>query len=394
MTLPKRLLAITLSLSMAFNTAYGDDPINSSSSTDINAEDLLCPDADFWGKKMITGICWTCLFPVRLLGFNIYDKDDGLPDDLSTESFCSCGGDEGLPVLGITAGAWLPARLVEVVRKPYCSPILGGTSFNSGVRLWGGHKETSADTSDKTFYNYHYWAFPLYMILELFIQNNCNAGGQRSLDMMYMSELDPTWNIDELAFFLNPEAVVFANPLAIAACTADCAITTASKPSTSLWWCAGCWGNLYPFTGNIASEASPPRDTSLLTARVIAGLHRRGLAHKTYGDNALCSGEVYPMIPKQQYKLSTLYPLAEADIKTEMVDDVDADGSVKLDSSGNPKKKEIVLPGENCCHYIGESTFTWGEHRTLPGVGEDYVYLIWRFTECCLTGDDDYNPAP
>jgi len=43
------------------------------------------------------------------------------------------------------------------------------------------------------------------------VQNNCNAGGLRNLDIMYMSELDPTWNIDELAFFINPETVVFAN---------------------------------------------------------------------------------------------------------------------------------------------------------------------------------------
>jgi hypothetical protein len=70
--------------------------------------------------------------------------------------------------------------------------------------------------------------------LKLFVQNNCNAGGLRNLDMMYMSELDPTWNVDELAFFMNPEAVVFANPLAVAACMVDCATTTASMPMTSL----------------------------------------------------------------------------------------------------------------------------------------------------------------
>jgi len=45
---------------------------------------------------------------------------------------------------------------------------------------------------------------------------------------------------------------------------------------------------------------------------------------------------------------------------------------------------------DNCCHWIGESTFKWGEHRTIPGTGEDYVYLIWRYTECCLTGDNDH----
>lgn len=345
-------------------------------SQSIDATKLLCPDADFWGKKMLTGVCWSCLFPVRLLGMTIFDEGNDLPDGATEKSFCVCDGNEGLPLFGVTGGAWLPARLIEVVRKPYCSPILGGTSFNSGVRLWGGHKEVEGDGTDKTYYNYHYWAFPLYAILQLFVQNNCNAGGLRNLDMMYMSELDPTWNVDELAFFMNPEAVVFANPLAVAACTVDCATTTVSMPMTSLFWCAGCWGNLYPFTGNIASDASAPRDTSLLTARVLSSLHRKALAHKTYGDDALCGGQIYPMIPKQQYKLSTLFPLAEAD--TEELVSTDANGV---------KHTKIL---DNCCHWIGESTFKWGEHRTIPGTGEDYVYLIWRYTECCLTGDNDH----
>ena len=357
--------------SLVFQTTpLAQDVTTTETTQNIDATKLLCPDADFWGKKMLTGVCWSCLFPVRLMGFTIFDEGNDLPDGATKKAFCGCSGDEGLPTFGVTGGAWLPARLIEVVRKPYCSPILGGTSFNSGVRLWGGHKEVEGDGSDKTYYNYHYWAFPLYAILQLFVQNNCNAGGLRNLDMMYMSELDPTWNVDELAFFMNPEAVVFANPLAVAACTVDCATTTVSMPMTSLFWCAGCWGNLYPFTGNIASDASAPRDTSLLTARVLASLHRKALAHKTYGDDALCGGQIYPMIPKQQYKLSTLFPLAEAN--AEELESTDANGV---------KHTKIL---DNCCHWIGESTFKWGEHRTIPGTGEDYVYLIWRYTECCL----------
>ncbi|MGZ8174484.1 MULTISPECIES: TraU family protein [Methylobacter] len=363
--------------SLVFQTTpLAQDVTITETTQNIDATKLLCPDADFWGKKMLTDVCWSCLFPVRLLGMTIFDEGNDLPDGATEKSFCTCDGNEGLPIFGVTGGAWLPARLIEVVRKPYCSPILGGTSFNSGVRLWGGHKEVEGDGTDKTYYNYHYWAFPLYAILQLFVQNNCNAGGLRNLDMMYMSELDPTWNVDELAFFMNPEAVVFANPLAVAACTVDCATTTVSMPMTSLFWCAGCWGNLYPFTGNIASDASAPRDTSLLTARVLASLHRKALAHKTYGDDALCGGQIYPMIPKQQYKLSTLFPLAEAN--AEELESTDTNGM---------KHTKIL---DNCCHWIGESTFKWGEHRTIPGTGEDYIYLIWRYTECCLTGDNDH----
>lgn len=342
-------------LAMLFVGATLAATTTTTSSTSIGSDKLLCPDADIWGEKLIDGICWSCIFPVRLLGATVaFEKNGGeVPDGATRQILCTCYDPLGVPEIGLTAAMWAPARLIEVVRKPYCSPILGGTSLQSSVRLWGGHKSLEQDASDKTFYNYHYWAFPLYTMMELLLQSNCNAGGYRSLDLMYLSEVDPLWNEDELAFFLNPEAVVFANPLAMAACSVDCAVTSVGKPMESLFWCAGCWGNLYPLTGNIASEASPPRDTSLLAARITAGLHRRGMAWKTYGDAALCGGYIYPMLPKQQYRMSTLFPVAEA-----------AEG--------------------HCCHYIGETPFKWGEWRTIPGVGEDYVYLLWRYTECCL----------
>ena len=338
-------------LLLVLPAAFARADTTTTQTTHRTVEKILCPDAKLWGKKLITGICWSCVFPVRLAGVTLGRSGDG-PDDANPVPISFCSDRNGIPKLCITGGLWAPAHLVEIVRRPYCSPTLGGTVLQESVRLWGGHHTTEQDAADKTFYNYHYWAFPLYMMMELLIQSNCNAGGYKSLDLMYLSEVDPLWNEDELAFFLNPEAAMFANPAALAACGIDCGAASAGKPSETLFWCAGCWGNLYPFTGNIASEMSPPRDTSLLAARVIAGLHRRGLAWKTTGSDALCGGKIHPLLPKQQYRLSTLFPVTEA--------------------------------RPDCCHYIGESTFTWGEWRTVPGTGEDYVYLLWRYTDCCL----------
>ena len=71
-----------------------------------------------------------------------------------------------------------------------------------------------------------------------------------------------------------------------------------------------------------------------------------------FGNDALCGGSIYPMIPKSQYKMSMLFPIAEASGK--------------------------------CCHPIGQSTFLWGEWRNIPAVGEDFVYMLWRYTDCCL----------
>jgi len=68
------------------------------------------------------------------------------------------------------------------------------------------------------------------------------------------------------------------------------------------------------------------------------------------GDDAVCRGYIYPTLPKSQYKLEQFYPLAEA--------------------NGN--------------HWLGQSSFTWGEWRNIPAVGEDFVHLLWRWTDCCL----------
>jgi len=115
--------------------------------------------------------------------------------------------------------------LIELTRLPYCSPLLGGMSL-----------------TDYTFYNFHYFAFPLLIILEVLNIAECNADGFVDFDLMYLSELDPTWNDDELAFYTNPEVVLFANPLAQMACMADAAAGLVGKTLDSLFWCAGNWG--------------------------------------------------------------------------------------------------------------------------------------------------------
>lgn len=289
------------------------------------------------------------MFPITLFGSGGGEDD---PPGKVTDPACVCFDDMGVPDIGYTAGFWNPARLIEIVRTPYCSPALGGITIQDDPTMMGGYIREEGDSSDGAFYHYHYYAFPLFAILELVINPECNAGGFIEFDLMYLSELEPTWNDEELSLFLTPEVAVFANPLAIASCSIDCAAATAREPTNSMFWCAGCWGNLYPFTGHIASDGSPPRDTSLLATRSVAALHRRGLAHKTYGLDALCGGSIFPMIPKEQYKMSLLYPLGEAEPR--------------------------------CCHWIGESTFGWGEWRNLPAVGEDFVYMLWRYTDCCM----------
>ena len=320
--------------------------------------ELMCPDANLWGAKLITDICWSCLFPIRLMGV-VQLGAGNVPPDSTDQAICFCDGELGIPDIGFTVGMWAPARLIEIVRKPYCSPSLGGVTLNESFRLWGMKDGADGQSSSNQFYNFHYFAFPLYEILELIVTPECNAGGFSDFDLMYLSEIDPTWVEDELAVFTNPEVAVAANPLLQAACPADCAAATFDAPIDRLWWCAGCWGNLYPFTGNVPSGGSPPRVSSLLSTRAVAALHRRGLAWRTVGDDALCGGSLYPMMPKSQYRMSMLFPIAEAD-------------------------NRIRSPAPSTSGPTGVADIDEGEWRNIPAVGEDFVYMLWRWTDCCV----------
>jgi conjugal transfer pilus assembly protein TraU len=96
------------------------------------------------------------------------------------------------------------------------------------------------------------------------------------------------------------------------------------------------------------------KETSLWATRSLAALHRRGLARRTMGNDALCGAPIAPFMPKTQYKFSMFFPVPET-------------------TRG---------------HAIGESTLRWGiskhgTERTIPAVGEDHLYILWRWNDCC-----------
>ena len=370
----KRWPALIVVLSVAYasclaQTSPPAEPIES-------AAKLMCPDARIWGSALVTDICWSCLFPIRIMGA-VQMGDGNVPPDASDEAMCICDGNGGVPDIGFVLGMWSPVALIELVRKPYCSPSLAGTTIRESFRSWGMKDGSDGGSASNQFLNFHYFSFPLYEILELLLAPECNAGGFSDFDLLYMSEIDPTWNEDELAIFTQPEVAVAANPLLQATCPADCAASTFSGPVDRMWWCAGCWGSMYPFTGNVPSGGSPPRVSSLLATRALAALHRRGLAWRTAGNDVVCGGDIYPMIPKQQYRMSMMFPVAEANNAVRGL------ASATSSDTGNPQIDDYEWT-QKCCHNIGVPTMLWGEWRNIPATGEDFVYLLWRWTDCCV----------
>ena len=153
--------------------------------------DLTCPDAQLFSGKLISDICWACVFPIRLAGMTVWEGD--APDGASDQVVCNCPDNNGVADLGIVIGMWEPARLVELVRAPGCSPSLGGVTLPVGSkRLIGTHGQSERDSSDLSFFNYHWYAFPLLVLLDLFYDAAC-VDGLLDFDLLYLSELDPTW---------------------------------------------------------------------------------------------------------------------------------------------------------------------------------------------------------
>ena len=317
----------------------------------VQADTPGCMNAQVLGPKLITDICWSCMFPLKVAGIPLSGGSGGAPSDAADQPVCACDDNLGLPRPGIPMSLWEPARLIEFQRVPGCSSVLNGIRFPFDRTAQGTHGTGTDRPGQLNFMHYHYYAFPLLTILDLFFPSMCNADGYMDLDVMYMSELDPTWANSELAFFTNPEAAAVANPAAYAACAADAVASTSGNPIDSMFWCAGSWGGIYPLSGAIPAERGVLEASSLATAKVLAGLHRRGLAWRTMGDDAMCRGVIDPTLPKSQYKFTLLHP----------------------------------IPETNSSHVMGESTLTWGASRLIPGVASDPIYTIWRWNDCCNT---------
>ncbi|WP_234401326.1 TraU family protein [Pseudoalteromonas sp. T1lg23B] len=342
----------------------------------------LCTDAKIF-TKMLDQVCWTCMLPLRLAGVGA----KGPEGSARTLPVCLCKDGNGVyKPPGVSFAYWSPRRLIETVKTSWCSPSLGGIRLQNTITGMGSKGRGNAGELDESaFYQYHYFAYPIMEMLQLFTVPDCMRDEYVDFDMLYISEIDPVHNNDWLAFVLNPESVAFANPLALVAAAADCAAITSGKANLDLFFSAGCDGLIYPMTGHVSAGGEVARNTSLVAQRALAGLHRRGLAKRTMGEDAMCKAQYSPMIPKSMYKLSAIFPISEASSgKTVSMVDRDADGKAKKNPDGSLKTIEGSL---GCCHNLGESVKKWrgfsGEH--IPGIGEDYVYLLFKYTDCCIS---------
>jgi conjugal transfer pilus assembly protein TraU len=298
----------------------------------------------------VTDVCWSCVFPITLGGHTLAGSEQEDTPNPGGSPLCGC------PPLrvGLKTGFWEPARLVEVTRTPYCFPTLNGLSLDLGVAAPRHHRAHAGERATHAFYQVHWYLNPLLAWLQVLLDDVCLEPGD--FDLAYITELDPLWDDSELAFILHPDVTLFANPVAQAACAADCVAATAGFPRSELYWCAGCQGPMYPLTGHVGAAVGGVQASVLLAQRMTHKLHREGLMWSGAGEAGLCGFYPQILMDKQQYKLQMLHPVPQT----------------------------AKLAGR-CCQPFGRTTAVWGAGKTFPVQGEDFSYQVFRKRHCCAT---------
>lgn len=351
-----------------------------------------CPDQDVF-TNMMDQVCWDCFLDDFTL-FGVGGQPDGASSSLNLP-VCACTDALGIPEFGYPVGFWSPQKVAEVVTQPWCSPSLGGIRLQDSLSGMGMNRtdEVGMGNVPTSFFHYHYFAYPIMSMIGMMSLPSC-MGLYVDFDLLYISEIDPMWD-SILNLLLNPEAIIFSTPAAYAWCSADCILTTADNQLEEFYGCAACDGSLYPLMGRVMASQDPVAASSLITQRILAGLHRKGLAQRTIGDEAMCEPEYWPTIPRSQYKFSMIAPVPETSSSpTRQVfapfigDPSDSEDVKQNDPDNNAGRAGAPVDMyDNCCHPMGMSTSRWClpvGGRTRPGKDSAYSYLIWNYRNCCV----------
>ncbi len=312
---------------------------------------FTCPKVNIW-EDLINNIPFSEMNPIYIGGNPLGKAKNNIPKNASSKSVCACKNNVGIKEFGMVVGMWEPAFLIEISRTPFCSIVLGTQLSVKNIKNFNIGSNGSSDNSlaDGAFFHVHVYSFPLARMLDLYTDLNCGVDDYWDLDLLYLSELDPSWNNEFISVQATPELKMLANKEMVSSCSIDVVAAFNNDINNELFHCAGSWGFLYPLTGYQNSFGGLAQNSSLSAARVLNILHRRNLIRSTVGDKALC-GSYYSYLPdKSAYRFSMLYPKAE----------------------------------NKSAHAYGAPVEFWeGDLRIPPGFHE-VIYVVWRFKNCCL----------
>jgi len=138
-----------------------------------------------------------------------------------------------------------------------------------------------------------YFRFPSTKYLKFSDRTGVQRRRVYDLDLLYPSELDSHLGQDELSF---SRARKLSSPPSLCKLLARRLAAATAPTSRSMWWCAVAGESLsvhratYPRRESAARNESPRRACS-------PHFIRRGLPGAR-GDDALCGGKIYPMMPE------------------------------------------------------------------------------------------------
>ncbi|MBD3831393.1 MAG: TraU family protein [Arcobacter sp.] len=285
---------------------------------------------------------YTAMFPLRIAGIPIIPGR--MPDIGGSVSSPICICKDPIPRIGIPVSFFEPSKLIEVVKDPYCFPSMGFGLPTSGGAI-GGTSGDDGVGNQSTFYQAHYYIFPIYALLELLTDFICLQS--TGFDMAYITEVDPLWNNDTLSAIINPEALLFGNPIANLACMADAVSSAVFQPLDPLFWCKGSWGNAYPLTGQTGGDGYVEASASV-AASLIYKLHRQLILWGSWGQLGLCGYYPAPIWRKSAYRLQIVTPIPSIYATT-----------------------------------IGTTGMLWSFGKNPPFVGDNFSYLLFKKRECC-----------
>ena len=298
----------------------------------------------------VLDICWSCIFPIQFGGrLTLGDTQGSTPPEDRSPPVCACFAN-GQVTIGVTVSFYEPARMIETVHDAYCFPALGTSMSNPKPGFLNGSKsDTAAHDGSKIFQQVHYYILPVFQMMNFFADFPCLE--EEDFDLAYMTEVDPVWSNDALAFLLNPEALLFGNPVSQLSCIPDSVAAATGYPLDSLFWCMGSWGGSYPLTGSIEGRDDTIANAGL-AARMIFKLSREMLAYDHGSDP--CGARVMPIWKKSLYRLQIARPVRGND-----------------------------------CIPIGRSVFLWGTGKNPPtGAGNNasnnFLWVLTRKNKCCV----------
>lgn len=324
----------------------------------------------------IEDICWTCMFPIKLLNTTIYDAQQldtypaGSVSPAETCGFqtCRCGSRCGVPM-----SFYEPARQFDVTKTPGCLPGLGMQVDMSGLpggQAQGMSKSKQSKGEYTSFHHVNVYVNPILFWLDVLADHPCLE--RQGFDLLYFTPADLCWVDESSCKFLEPDSFLFGNLAGTLACTADAVLQNSlhyfsrapeigqSAYINSTYWCAGSNGHTFPLTGfNNASRGRDLQDSMLLGQRIFTKLHREMLVWGTSGAAGLCGYYPKPFMDKLDYKASMTFPRPQTE-----------------KSFGR------------CCQTFGVNTAIWGSGRSWPVTGEDYSFMTFRRRDCCIGNVD------